>query len=465
MCPAVILAAAVPVNAERQLLALLIQLGIIIGAARLFSFLFRRIGQPGVVGEICAGLVLGPSVLGRLEQLHWIPPISAAIFHPEGVPPVLPILSQLGLVLVMFLVGLEFDYSHLRRRTRSATAISLVGVVVPFGLGATLGMWMLGHLPAFEAAPTPLPRTGFILFMGTAMAITALPVLGRMMIEMRITRTRLAAITITAAAMEDACGWMLLAAVSSVSRGEPRLGDTLCMLVLTLGFCFVVLVIVRPLVGRWAARVLPAGTPQFSHGALALILLAVVGCAIATSLIGIFGIFGAFLFGAAISAIPGVAQAIHRAMGDFVTIFLLPLFFTNTGLRTDISLLNGPGLWLLTAAVLAVAVLGKVGGCGLAALLSGFKRREAACIGILMNTRGLMELAVINVGYELGAIPRSVFCMLVLMAVATTLMTTPALALAMRGTELEEHLVAAGFARLRTARGFDIAGSSGPAGV
>ena len=427
-------------DTESRLLIVLVQLALIIAIARIFAMLFRRIGQPAVVGEICAGLILGPSVLGKIEAAGWIPQISQYVFDPS-VGPVFSIMSQLGLILLLFLVGLEFDFGHLKSRGRAAMSISIMGIAAPLALGMGLGHFLHGRLPE------KIDEIGFILFMGVAMSITALPILGRMMVEMKISRTRVGTVTITSAAVDDAVGWILLAAVSALVQSRFNILHSAGMIGLTIAFGAVMLFVVRPAMRWWIARTLARGRGDLSLNALAVVLIVLFACAIATNLIGIFAIFGAFLLGAILSDQQEFREAVSKSLSGFVTVFFLPIFFTYTGLRTDIGSLHTVEMWLFAAAVLAVACLAKFGGCTLAARMSGFSMRESACIGIMMNTRALMELVVINVGYDLGVIPQSVFCMLVMMAVVTTLMTTPILQRAMRGTELEEGFVRSGFAR------------------
>jgi Kef-type K+ transport system membrane component KefB len=434
-------------SVEAVLLPILVQLGIIILVARIFAVLFRRLGQPSVVGEIAAGLILGPSVFGKL-----LPGISDAIFHPHvhGLPPelseallgwILTVLSQLGLIFLLFLIGLEFDFSHLRWHGKSALAISVSGVALPFALGFGLAVVMR---PYVDGDKSPL---GFCLFMGTAMAITAIPILGRMMMELEITRTRLGAVTISAAAVDDATGWILLATVAAIVRAAFNPGDTLRMVGETAGFALVMVFVARPLLRYWARLALRRGDGEIGLNSLAILLAAMFACALATNLIGIFAIFGAFFLGAVLSSEHEFRQAIARRLRDLVTAFFLPIFFTYTGLRTDIGTLDSWEMWLFCGLVLAAAILGKFGGCGLAAWLGGFSGREAACIGCMMNCRALMELIVINLGYELGVIPKSVFCMLVIMALTTTVMTTPILLRLMRGMELEPFIVRSGFVK------------------
>jgi Kef-type K+ transport system membrane component KefB len=431
---------------EAVLLVVLVQLCVIIAAARVFGTLFRWLGQPTVVGEILAGLILGPSVFG-----HFFPDLSARVFD-HSVDPIFRILSQLGLIFLLFLIGLEFDFRHLRTSGRSSLAISVVGIVLPFGLGWWLAFAMhphIEHVSDHAGVSQPVDPIGFALFMGTAMSITAIPILGRIMLELNIHRSRLGVITITAAAVDDAIGWIILAAVSALVRSAYHPTNTLLMLGETVGFALGMVLLVKPLLARWARYALRRGDGELGLTSLAILIVLLFLCAIATNLIGIFAIFGAFILGATLSGEEELREVLSRYLRSFVTVFFLPIFFTYTGLRTDIGTLHGALPWLFAAAVSAVAIVAKFGGCTLAAMLSGHSARESACIGVMMNTRALMELIVINVGYELGVIPRSVFCMLVIMAVLTTVMTTPLLMRLARHTELEPLIEASGFLRRR----------------
>lgn len=436
---------------EAVLLPVLVQLIVILLTARLFALLFRRLGQPAVVGEIAAGLILGPSVLKALAPGWW-----AMVFQPsiQGLPPevsdqlfrwIFTILSQVGLVLLLFLIGLEFDFSHLRWHGRSALAISVTGVALPFALGVGLAPLLLAHPGLYGEGEVAAQPLGFALFLGTALSITAIPILGRMMMELNITRTRLGALTIASAAVDDATGWILLATVAAIVRAQFDAWSTVLMAAETVGFGLVMVFLVRPALRWWVRGALRRGDGEIGLNALAVLLALVLGCAIITNRIGIFAIFGAFVLGAVLSGEHEFREAVSRRLRDFVSAFFLPIFFTYTGLRTDIGSLGDPMLWLLCGLVTAAAIVGKLAGCGLAARLSGFSPREAGCIGAMMNTRALMALIVINLGAELGVIPRSVFCMLVLMALATTLMTTPLLLRLMRGTELEPYILRSGF--------------------
>jgi Kef-type K+ transport system membrane component KefB len=433
------------VSVEAVLLPILIQLALVILAARVFAILFRRLGQPAVVGEIAAGIVLGPSLLGWL-----FPGAFQAIFHPHvhGLPPelgqallgwILTTLSQLGLILLLFLIGLEFDFSHLRWHGKSACAISLGGMITPFALGLGLALAMHPHVAA------EIPRLGFSLFLATALSITAIPILGRMMMELNMTRTRLGAVTIAAAAVDDAVGWILLAAVAAIVQSQFEAGRVLWMIAQTVGFGAAMVLLAKPLLRRWTASALRSGDGDLSLTALAVLLAMVLACAIVTNLIGIFAVFGAFILGATLSDQHDFRMAVTRRLRDFVSAFFLPIFFAYTGLRTNIGSLESLPLWLWCGAVTAAAIAGKFGGCALAARLTGSSWREAGCIGALMNTRALMALIVINLGKDLGVIPESVFCMLILMALTTTIMTTPILLRWMRGTELEPYILRSSF--------------------
>lgn len=450
-----VIAALRQASVEDVLLPVLIQLVVILLAARLFATLFRRFGQPAVVGEIVAGLVLGPSLLGWL-----FPEAFRALFQPEihGLVPelseqllrwVFAMLSQIGLILLLFLIGMEFDFGHLRHQGNTALSISLTGVVVPFLLGAGVAQLLLAHpdLGTHPGREGPIPGVAFALFLGTALSITAIPILGRLMMEWNITRTKLGTLTITAAAADDAIGWILLASVAAIAQTQFQPLALVVCIGATGAFAGGMIWLVRPLLCRWVRDGLRQGDGRLSLNRLAVILAILLTCAIATNLIGIFAIFGAFVLGAILSGEQEFREVITRSLGDLVTVFFLPIFFTYTGLRTRIDTLGSSELWLLCGAVLAAAVLGKFGGCGVAAWLGGLRWREAGCVGVMMNTRALMELIVINVGYEMRVIPPSVYCMLVLMALTTTVMVSPILMGLMRGTELEPFLRRSGFLR------------------
>jgi len=419
---------------EAVLLRVIIQLVVIIAAARASGNLFRRFGQPAVCGEIAAGLVLGPSLFGR-----FFPSLFHSVFDP-GVGPVFSILSQLGLILTMFLIGLEFDFDYLPDNRRTVVSVSIAGIVVPFALGFVLGKVMHAQLALGGS------WVNFSVFMATAMSITAIPVLGRIMIELNITRTRVGALTIAAAAMNDAIGWTILALITAIVRSTFDPVKLATMVAEVVAYVLIMAFVLRPVVIRWSAWIMKKNAGELTLNGLAVLLILVLSSAAITNWIGIFSLFGGFMMGAIVYDQRDLREAIHRRLNDFVMTFFLPIFFTYTGLRTDAGSMAGGRLWLFCGFVLLAAIIGKFGGCTLAARLNGVPRREASIIGVMMNARGLTELIVINVGYELGILPKTVFFMLVLMAVATTYMTTPVLRRLFRGSEVWDSYRVSDFA-------------------
>ena len=399
---------------ERLVFEVLVQLAVIVAAARLGGWLLARAGQPQVVGEIAVGVLLGPSCLGRLS-----PELFGAIFTGRT-EPVFLILGQLGLVLLMFLVGLEVEFGHLRQLGATAAGVALAGLVLPFVLGLGLATAIHPHVaPEFH-------RGGFARFMATAQSITAVPILGRILMDFDLTRSSLGVLTLSAAAVDDVLGWMLLAAVSASVAGAFELWAVARMLGLTLAFVALMALLVRPLLCGWSDRVL-ARQSGFGLIPMSIILLAVIGSALITGAIGIFAIFGPFVLGAALSDRHELHRALSQRLQDVVNALFLPVFFTYTGLRTDVRLLDSGLLWGVCGLVILTAIAGKVVGCGLVARLGGMSWRDSAAVATLMNTRALMGLVVINVGRDLGVIPDSVFGMLVIMALVTTFMASPIL--------------------------------------
>ena len=425
-------------SAEQILFPILAQLVVILISARIMGYLVRFLGQPEVVGEIAAGLLLGPSFLGM-----WFPAIQAQIFPTivEGVgpgilPAILTVLAQLGLLLLLFQVGLEFDFSHLKWSGMATFSISATGIVFPFGLGLLLA-WFIHDRLGIRADGTVVDFLPFALFIGTAMSITALPILGRLMIEWGITRTRLATITISAAALDDAVGWIILATVAAIASSAFDPLRLIGMIGASVGFFLLMLLVVAPLIRNWLGRLMAKSGGEVSMVALSICMVLVFMSAMVTSKIGIFAIFGAFIAGAVLSPLPGLREAVSRRLREFTTAFFLPIFFAYTGLRTNIGSLNDGYVWGICALVMAAAIGGKLLGCLLAAKVSGYPWRESMLIGVLMNTRALMELIVINAGKDLGVLPDSLFTMFVLMALVTTVMTTPLFFLFNKGTEVE----------------------------
>jgi Kef-type K+ transport system membrane component KefB len=419
---------------ERLLLIVIVQLIVIVASARFFGGLFRRMGQPLVCGEIAAGLILGPSFFGGM-----FPHLFHKIFDPS-VGQIFAIMSQIGLILLMFLIGLEFDFGHLSNNGHTAMSISMAGILLPFSLGFFLGRWMHGVLHLNGS------WINLSLFMAAAMSITAIPILGRIMIELNLTRTRIGSLTISAAAADDASGWIILAVVTAIARSTLNPAKLGLMILEVIVFACLMIWIARPLLKKWTDHQMRVHQGRLSLGALAALLIMIMVAALITNLIGIFSIFGAFFFGALLYDRHEFRQAVQERLRDFVTVFFLPIFFTYTGLRTDIGTMDR-GLWLMCGLVLLTAFVGKFGGCWLAAWFNGLPWREASMIGVMMNTRALMELIVINIGFELGVIPKSLFFMLVFMAVASTYVTTPVLRRLVRSSELEKDYMNSEFAR------------------
>ena len=415
-------------------MGLFLQLAIILVAARLFGTLFRRYGQPRVCGEIAAGLALGPSLLGGL-----MPTLHAAVFPPSAAP-VFGALSEMGVVLLMFIVGLNTQLSELRARKGATFTISLAGIVVPFVLGL-----LLAEVLHRVLAPAVDPL-GFRLFIATAVSITAIPTLARILAECNLQRTHIAALATTAAALDDVVGWTLLAGVTAIVHAQFSGGLAVARLAGTVLFAVLMIGLVRPWLAERCQRV--TDSTSFGHsGTLAAALVAMCLGAAVTVALGLSGVFGAFIVGITLSADSRLRDALLQRLDAFVITLFLPLFFAHTGLRTDVGSVQGLVPWALCGLVIVVAVIGKIGGCSLAAAAQGLPRRDAWSIGILMNTRGLMELVVANIGLDLGVINRPVFFPLVLMAVVTTLMTTPLLRRALRDTDFAPLVDRAAFAR------------------
>lgn len=401
---------------EALLFFTLLQLAIIILAARAGGEIATRIGQASAVGEIVTGILLGPSLFG------WVAPDLFATVFRSAPPEPMQILSQIGLLLLMFQIGLEFDFGHLTdgKHRRTVLWVAGAGLALPFGFGFGLGWFATGLMPA---GVEPLASG---LFVATAFSITALPILGRIMMEFQLTRTALGVIAISAAAINDVVGWLLLALVSTlaVSHFEPTAFATKVALV---GVFFAVSwFVVRPLAKRMVALAQP-GRGRFSPNLMGAVLALVFVAGMTTYQLGIFAIFGGFMMGVILHDEHGLREAWNTRVGHFVTVFFLPIFFTYTGLRTDIGSLDSAADWGWCALVVALATAGKFCGSYLAARRCGLDHHESSILGIMMNTRALMELVVINVGYDLGVISREMFTMLVIMAIFSTVVTTPCL--------------------------------------
>ncbi len=414
-------------NVDTILLTLTTEIGVIIAVSRLLGLWCRRLRQPQVIGEVVAGILLGPSFFG------WIAPRASAAFFPPETMPFLKVLSEYGIVFFMFLIGLELDPALLRERGRAAMAISAVSIVLPFVLGA------LFAVSAYETlAPPGVATLPFALFIGAAMSITAFPVLARMLIERDLLHTRVGAMTVTCAAVDDLAGWCILALVVALARSEA-LGGGLAVAVRALAYIGVMAFVVRPVLDRLRALYDTRG--GLSQNLLAVVYVLMLASALATQALGIHAVFGGFMFGAIMPKHGGFVRDLTEKTEDFATVFLLPIYFAYTGLRTQIGHLDTPDTWLLALVVIGIAVVGKCAGGAITARAIGFGWREAGALGVLMNTRGLMELIVLNVGLDLGVINPTAFAIMVLMAIVTTLMTTPALALLYPAQELRAEVI------------------------
>jgi Kef-type K+ transport system membrane component KefB len=403
-------------KSEALLFFTLLQLTVIVIAGRLGESLAKACRQAPVVGAIVAGLLLGPSLFG------WLAPEAFNFVFHSSAPEPLQVLSGLGLVLVMFQIGLEFDFSHLTEKSnrRAVLTLALSGVAVPFVIGLAFG---------YYSAPTLSPdanRWHSALFVATAFSITALPVLGRIMIELDITRTRIGVVAISAAAINDVIGWILLAVVTALSAATFDSGRFGLRVALVAAFMLVSLYLVRPLLKRAVRRSHPRDG-RMSGNLLAGLLVVAFIAAMTTYQLGIFAIFGAFMMGVILFDERELVRAWRERMGGLITVFFLPLFFTYTGLRTSIGGLDTPAAWGWCAIVTLLASIAKFGTAYVAARASRLDHIESAVLGYMMNTRGLMELVVINVGYDLGVISQQMFTMLVIMAILSTVITTPAL--------------------------------------
>ncbi|MGW7046855.1 cation:proton antiporter [Streptomyces avermitilis] len=392
---------------------LLIAVPAVILACKAGAQLIRRIGQPPVVGELAVGIILGPSLLG------WLWPQAQGRLFPDSVLPYLDVLGNLGLLAFMFLVGLELDLRSLRGHSRTAVAVSQASIALPLALGSLLALGMYGSL-----APEGVGRLQFTMFVAVSISITAFPVLARILTDRGLYRTRVGTLAMTCAAVDDVTAWCLLAVVVAVAKSNSPF-DAVTTALSALAFTLFMYFALRPVLARWAARAERAYTDSV---VLVVLFSGLCLSALATERIGVHALFGAFLFGVATPRGNRMIERQAARLQAFTVPVLLPLFFVTTGLKTDLSVLaNDPRQWLWAAAVLAVAVLAKWGGGASAARLAGQNWRDALSIGALMNCRGLTELVVLNIGLSLGVIGPALFTILVLMALLTTAMTSPAL--------------------------------------
>jgi Kef-type K+ transport system membrane component KefB len=399
-------------DARGPLAILIVQLLVIILATQVLGAAAGRVRQPSVIGEIAAGLLLGPSLLGYL----W--PAGYTTIFPAASLDVLRLLSQIGVILFMFSVGLDLDVDRLRQRAPTAVAVSHFSIVVPFLLG------VLAALALYRSyAPSGVPFHAFALFMGIALSITAFPVLARVLEERGLTRTPLGSTAIACAAVDDVTAWSLLAVVVTLVTAGGA-GSTLASMVTALGVFVAAMVwIVRPLLGA----LLRHGVAPLTRARTAVTLVVMLAAALTTEAVGIHALFGAFLAGVIMPPSAELRRHLRERLEALSSVFLLPIFFAFTGLRTEIGLLNDVSSWVVCIAIVLTAIAGKLVGSMLAARWTGATWRDAFILGALMNTRGLMELIALNVGYDLGILSPRMFTMLVVMALVTTAMTGPLL--------------------------------------
>jgi Kef-type K+ transport system membrane component KefB len=401
---------------QDPLALLLLQLVVIVLATRSLGALFTNFRQPAVIGEMAAGILLGPSLLG------WVWPAAHQFVFPTGSLATLKLLSQIGVCLYLFVVGMELDIDRMRHRAYTAVVVSHASIMLPYFLG------VVASLALYSAYAGPrVSFTSFALFMGIAMSITAFPVLARIIEERGLAKTELGSMAITCAAVDDATAWSILAAIVAVVHAGG-----LVAALLSLGLAVVFVALMFGLVRRQLPHLLQidqlhGGVPTKTTAAIVLLLI--LASALTTEAIGIHALFGAFLAGVIMPERRDLRHAISIRIEQFSSVFLLPLFFAFTGLRTQIGLLADPMAWLVCLALIFIATVGKLGGSMVTAKLTGMTWRDSFALGALMNTRGLMELIALNLGYDFGILSPRIFAMMVLMALATTVMTGPLLGL------------------------------------
>lgn len=422
-------------NFEHPLAILLAQIITIIIVARILGWICSKIGQPTVIGEIIAGIVLGPSLVGM-----YFPEFSKALFPVQSLGN-LQFLSQIGLILFMFMVGMELDLKSLKNRAHEAVVISHASIIVPFALGMGLAYFIYQTF-----APAGAQFLSFGLFIGIAMSITAFPVLARIVQERGIHKTHLGAIVITCAATDDITAWSLLAAVIAIVKAGSFV-SSLYTIVIAVGYVFLMIKVIGPFLKR-VGDLYPS-RENMSKQVVAIFFLTLILSAYATELIGIHALFGAFMAGTIMPDSKKFRNMFIEKVEDVALVLLLPLFFVFTGLRTEIGLLNEPYLWKVTGLIILVAVAGKFLGSALAAKFVGQNWRDSLTIGALMNTRGLVELVVLNIGYDLGILSPKVFSMMVIMALFTTFMTGPALDLIERVFKQKGNVISEKINQLR----------------
>ncbi|RZU41156.1 cation:proton antiporter [Edaphobacter modestus] len=392
---------------------LLLQMAIVVLTALVCGSLARRLGQASVIGEIVGGILLGPSVFGRFA-----PHLSSVLFPQQSFGS-FEVLSNIGLILFLFLIGAELDYEHLHEQKITATLTSMMSILLPFALAILVAPSLRSRF-----APEGVGALPFTLFLGISLSITAFPVLARILEERGLQSTSLGATALMCAAVDDVCAWSLLAVALALIQPEGSTMTISHRLLWLVAYIVGMVCLVRPL-GRWLAR--RWTSPALSYGVFSVILAVVLASAAATEAIGVHPLFGAFLAGLCLPRVKGWQSTLRTRLDVVVSVLLLPLFFALTGMRTRLDLLSGTTIWLWTALVLLVAVVGKMGGAVLASRWTGQPWRYSWALGALLNTRGLVELIVLNIAYKAHVFSPTLFTMLVVMALITTMMTTPIL--------------------------------------
>lgn len=400
-------------NIKHPLSLLLLQIIVILVVARIFGLLASFLGQQTVIGEIIAGIFLGPSIMG------WLFPEFSLFLFPTDSLKSLQFLSQIGLAFFMFIIGMELDLSKIKNKAHDAVVISHASIVFPYFLGM-----LLAYFVYEDFAPVGVSFTSFALFMGIAMSITAFPVLARIIKERKLTKTQLGALALTCAAADDVTAWCILAAVIAIVKAGSII-SSLFTIGLALGFVLLMLYVLKPYITRISERHIKK--EKIDTNVVAVSFFILLMSAYFAEIIGIHALFGAFIAGVIMPQNTKFREALASKVEDISVLLLLPIFFAFTGLRTEIGLLNEGHLWAMCGMVILVAVVGKFGGSAIAAKMVGHSWKDSLSLGALMNTRGLMELIVLNIGYDLGILSPQIFAILVLMALATTFMTGPCL--------------------------------------
>ncbi len=400
-------------NAKHPLSLLLLQILVIIVASRIFSLLLMLLGQQSVIGEILAGIFLGPSVMGLLfpDFFHFI--------FPANSLGTLQFLSQIGLAFFMFIIGMELDLKIIRSKARDALFVSNVSIAIPFVLGVGLAYYLYA-----DYAPSGVGFLAVCLFIGISVSITAFPVLARILQERNMTKTPVGSMAIVCAATDDVSAWCILAVVIAIAKAGA-IASALFTIILAMVFVTLMLLVIKPFLAKVFSKQLSKEDP--GKLTVAFSFLTLLCSAYIAELIGIHALFGSFLAGVIMPQNINFKQKITEKLEDVSVLVLLPIFFAFTGLRTQIGLLNDSHAWVAFGFILLVAVGGKFGGSTFASKFAGQSWKNSIMLGALMNTRGLMELIVLNIGYDLGILSPQIFAMMVLMALATTLMTGPCL--------------------------------------